>query len=245
MSDDSVLTSLHSDQPAGIDNLGGQSPYYLIQILSSRYGLVNAWLPDKFSMSIEQSWKNLVGGGDIGLLNEISELFTGKIVNNQYLTAKVWTGSNPLMFSLPLHFVARRDSRKEVIRPIKQLMKMSLPVRSGTWQIYPPGPSVKHKAIEATRGTIDTHSDNITLYIGNYIRIPNVYISNVQASFDGLLNKDGEPMSGDVQISCSTLYMPTANEVDTWLPDNKNSITDRPDYSTGRQPGATQTPGAH
>jgi len=233
MADDPALTGLHQT-PSGVASLNGQNAYYLVQILSSRYGLVNAWLPNTFQFNLEQSWKNIIGGGAPEIINAIMEMATGRNVYSQYLTARVWTGSNPLAFRLPLHFVARRSSQGEVIKPIKQLMKMSLPVRSGSWTVFPPGPSVIHQAAEQLLGWADTHSDNITLYIGNYIRIPNVYISNVEVSFDGLLNKDGEPMSGDVMIQCATLYMPTSNEVDKWLPDNKGDIVDRPNWETGR-----------
>lgn len=226
--------------PSGVLELDGQNEYYRVCFHSEVFGLVWAWLPDDFTMNLLEAWNYILGGGLPAVINLTSQLFAGgKIPNTKYLTAKVWTGSDPLKFSLPLRFVAQRSSSEEIIQPIKQLMKMSLPrnPNGGAWLI-PPGPGIGQdivqgiRGIETRAGTVGsladryigrgwgsgaTSGDNITLYIGSYLRIPRIYIESVTATFKGLLNKDGQPMESSCRVNCATLYAPTADDIDSYI----------------------------
>jgi hypothetical protein len=208
-------------------HLDGQNRYYQVVVHSTRHGDVFAWLPDEFAMSLQQNWQFIIGGGMPAIVNFMSSAGFGRTLMTQYLTAQVWCGSSPLKFTLPLRFVANRDSETEVINPIKQLLKMSLPEAEGSGAfLIPPGPRIESKYVNQLRDNLgispnamgnNIGGDEISLFIGSYIQIPKIFITDVSLSFKGKLNQSGEPMESSCSIHCSTLYSPIAKDIDQWL----------------------------
>jgi hypothetical protein len=130
--------------PAGVQDLLGQSNYYIVYITSSRYGSVLAWLPDDVRISVVSSWGPIVSNVENALANYVGALTTGAAFFSKKLTAQEWRGVEPLVLQLPLHFFATKDASLEVIEPIKRLLKMSLPKpiegNSNFFNLAPPGP---------------------------------------------------------------------------------------------------------
>lgn len=52
----------------------------------------------------------------------------GMSLTNQTMTAQVWQGNTDVQFSLPLVFQAETDASKEVLEPIINLMKLTMPI---------------------------------------------------------------------------------------------------------------------
>jgi hypothetical protein len=213
--------------PSGVMQLDDQSVYYRVILHSTQWGLVWAWLPDTFTMSLVEDWQFIIGQGGSPLVQLASDLALKGRVRTKYQTAKVWMGSDVLKFALPLRFIARRDSAKEVINPIKTVMKMALPrMEGGGWVLTPPGPSLAGDLTDAFTsvvtniargGSANTAGDRITLYIGNYLRIKDIFIENIQVTFRGILNQAGDPMESSCLLTCNTMYAPTASDVDDWI----------------------------
>jgi hypothetical protein len=208
----------------GITNLDGQSQYYTVIIDSIRHGMVFAWLPDEFNMNIVENWNFVAGAGLPTIVNFFAEALRGSRPTNQYLTAQIWSGSSPLRFALPLHFVARRDSISEVINPIKILLKAALPVATGGLgsSLIPPGPSISSIAGDALSSIVGQvrsggFGDEITVYIGSYLRLPQTFIEAVDVSFKGKLDVNGYPMEASATVRFCTLYAPVAGDIDDYL----------------------------
>jgi hypothetical protein len=229
----------------GVTDLNNQNPYYRVTIYSERYGIVHAWMPDEFKMQLNQTWDFIIGGGVTGIVNAVAQVM-GSSVFTQYQTAKVWCGSHPISFSLPLTFTARKNSQKEVIDPIKQLMKMSVPYQLSGWTVRPPGPSAVAKfGRSALRSVTPGDSadnffdalggstgDKLVLYIGSYIRIPDIYIEGVSVTFSSTIDSDGNPMRGECFLLCNTMYAPTVQNVDSWISPGVSNTDRRPSNST-------------
>ena len=195
----------------GVEDPGYQNEYYRIALQSTRHEvIVWAWTPDDFEMGLTENWNFIVGGGSPAITAAFNVASGGLAPTNQILTAQVWSGGSPLRFGLPLHFKAMQDSITEVIAPVKYLLKMALPQASGLF-LRPPGPSINSKLGGSNNG------DQITLWVGNYIRIPEIFIEAVSVTWKGKLDQRGFPMEADCALRCATLYAPITDNIDQWI----------------------------
>jgi hypothetical protein len=173
--------------PSGVQDLLGQSNYYVVYITSSRYGSVLAWLPDDVRISVVSSWGPIVSNIESALANYVgSNLGTipghegGAAFFSKKLTAQEWRGVEPLVLQLPLHFFAIKDANLEVIEPIKRLLKMSLPKpiegSSAFYNLAPPGPVPDSPlSIEQINTGISTFNTAVDFLTGGIIpKVPPV-----------------------------------------------------------------------
>jgi hypothetical protein len=153
----------------------------------------------------------------------------------QYLTAREWRGSSSLRLELPLHFFAVSDSTDEVIRPIKNLIRMSLPrlntssnPLASIFELIPPGPRPDPGGLFGkvfpVGGLFRTVADDINVYVGNFLRLKKVFISSLPViSFKGRLSAQsstdpgGLPMEGKCTVIFETVYSATSNDVQQYL----------------------------
>lgn len=228
--------------PVGVTKLYGQNIYYIVIISSSIYGTVQAWLPEQIVLEIASHWGFVVATEDLsaGASWFFSGLSGGVVPTAQYLTAQAWRGSTPLNLDLNLSFFATEDAYKEVIEPIKKLIKMTLPRRQSDGSIFliPPGP-------KATPGWLENflsgfrvakgEEDLINVYIGNFIRLKGVFISSVAPSFKGRLTAAvvgtdipaGLPTEGECKVSFRTLNSPVSQDIDEFIL-SSGAVNDRP-----------------
>ena len=200
----------------GVSELFNQNTYYIVSIASSfQQTVVHAWMPEEIVLSIESYWQFCVGQGVSPWTNLASQALFGESPNAKWLTAQQWVGWSPLKLQLPLQFFAINDPVKEVIEPIKSLIKMMLP-RGAAVGLTPPGPRAIGEGIaKGWFGNGTSSQDQITVYIGNFIRIPTVFVQSMpQISFKGKLTSNGLPIEGACSFWVSTLYSPLYEDID-------------------------------
>jgi hypothetical protein len=218
----------------GVTKLFGQNKFYLVIITSSVYGSVQAWLPDEIAMKVQSNWNTVLTNGLDALTSFVGNIITGSVPFAQYLTAQSWTGSMPLEVILPLHFFAVSSSTDEVVRPIRNLIRMALPRKRGgnntLFGLIPPGPRVDPGQVSEhlpSAFKFNNEPDIINVYIGNFIRLKEVFISSLdQIAFKGKLSATvpgvdpgGLPMEGTCYVSFKTVYSLTQNDMmDILLP---------------------------
>jgi hypothetical protein len=247
---------------AGVHNdLGGQSKWYLVVITSTRYGDVQAWLPDTIQFNIKSSWGPIVGNIDNALANYlgVTSLPSGTTFNSKKLTAQEWRGSEPLDLLLPLSFFATENAKMEVVEPIKRLIKMALPraIQAGksSFNLQPPGPvpnihiepitipkeiggvtipiigGITTPPIDASIGA--KYQDLINVYIGSFVTLKSVFISSISnIEFKGKLSTDGLPMEGKCVVLFRTLFAPTSNDMDDYLGSGFAPPSNRPFFGS-------------
>jgi hypothetical protein len=219
-------TSPSTSVTAGVTHLSGQNVFYLVIITSTIHGNVQAWLPDNVLLSFRSNWGPIVG--DLPpAVNWFTTNLTDHTLVNQRLTAQSWRGSEPFQLQMDLHFFATQDSTKEVIEPIKRLVKMALPrLGQNKTFLFAPGPrdnSVSNLINTITGGRLGESGDAgdqdiINVYIGNYIRLTRVFISVInQIEFKAKLDSQGYPMEAIVSIQFRTLYSPIVENVDDYF----------------------------
>jgi hypothetical protein len=234
--------------PVGVqaNNLQGQSKWYVVIISSTRYGTVQAWLPDSIQIVAKSSWGPIVGNYESALANWIAPSVgnTPAVFFSKKLTAQAWRGVEPLQLVLQLHFFATEDASMEVIEPIKRLLKMSLPRQiapeSSFFGLQAPGPiAAGFDVPNFVPGTEPPNinpipipiiggihiggggkedEDIINVYIGNFLALKEVFIDDIPGiEFSAKLSKDGLPMEGRCVVKFKTVYAPTSQDIDTYL----------------------------
>jgi hypothetical protein len=209
----------------------GQSKYYVVIITSTRWGTVQAWLPDSVQMTAKSSWGPIVGNIESAMANWFGVPGSpGTTFFSRKLSAQEWRGVEPFQLILPLHFFATEDAHEEVIEPIKRLLKISLPMQVGPkedfFNLRAPGPvPAGFKLPFNIPGLGDTlggggreFQDIIHVYLGNFLALKEVFIADIPSvQFSAKLSKDGLPMEGTCTVVFKTVYAPTTQDMDIFF----------------------------
>lgn len=119
---------------------------YLAYITCSELGInMTAQLPDTWQFDISSEYSAPYAEG---LTEGIPSMLApglkaaGVSLTTQVLTAQLWKGSSEITFTLPLVFQAEYDSDREIMKPLLELMALTLPRDSqgGGGMLSAPGP---------------------------------------------------------------------------------------------------------
>ncbi len=108
--------------------------------------LIEAWLPETVGTDVKADYDapfaqgiSNARGVNVGNMAK----FAGMSLTTQALTAKVWQGGTFIEFSLPFIFQAETSPAKDVMEPIKNLMKLTMPKdKNGGGLLEAPGPRI-------------------------------------------------------------------------------------------------------
>lgn len=106
--------------------------------------LVEAWLPEQVNVDISANYDAPYAqgmGAAVGDKLGAMARFAGLSLTTQALTIQVWQGGSNIQFSLPLIFQAETSGVSDVMKPIKDLMKLMMPKDpQGGGLLEAPGP---------------------------------------------------------------------------------------------------------
>lgn len=266
---------------------------------------VKAFLPEEVNLDIQAEYDAPFAQGLNQMMPGLGSLARAFGVNmvTQAMTAQVWQGGTEVQFQMPLIFQATHNSYLEVMKPIKDLMRLTMPKDTpGGGLMESPGPHINIEKLKAPVGgkkitstptpqnptteskegggiigmgkalwsgwggdsgllnaaaknvtsigesiskegwlaainvpinvikdlkasTNDTLTNlstqlvnaiegNISLYIGNYLYIPSIVITDVSPTFNTIIGPDGNPTRAQVQVSFKMFYIPTQADLD-------------------------------
>lgn len=283
---------------------------------------IEAFLPEEVNIDVQASYDAPFSQGlnqAMPGLGSMARAF-GVNLTTQAMTAQVWQGGTEVQFSMNLVFQAERSSYLDVMKPIKDLFRLTMPKDpSGGGLLESPGPHVnidklktpigspsspgiptpQKPSTESTSGNglgdlavtagfdalsslgagvsglweagktvvrgagdmagavigkdtglnpggfigslvdvgasvtksirgnvnntlvnlsatlVNSIEGNISLYIGNFIYIPSIVITDVSPTFNVILGPDGNPMRASVQVSFKMFYIPTQDDIET------------------------------
>lgn len=123
--------------------------FYTAKILATRNDnsepmIIVATLPDTFAFDIASQYEapfaqGLGGEGKIASMLRLG----GLSLTNQAMTAQVWQGTSDVQFTIPFVFQADTNEIEDVIKPIKNLLKLTLPRVGKTGGLLEsPGPRI-------------------------------------------------------------------------------------------------------
>lgn len=203
-------------------------------------------LPRDFGINSESEWgtlgKDMMGGfldsflggssGGQGILQNLSQAYHGasKMTGMQSKSANavsqfpLWLGNSPITFQIPFQFNAMSDSKKEVVDPMRQLIELTCPDKDGEW-LKAPGPRIKL----SNKGNFYQDAKyNLTLYLGTFMTIPGIIVTNVNPVYNSRFDANGYPISARAEVSFRTLIAPSKQEVLGWFSGagNANPVQD-------------------
>lgn len=68
------------------------------------------------------------------------------------------------------------------------------------------------------KALINSITNNISLYIGNFLYFPSVVITDVSQTYDVLLDRTGQPQRATVNVSFKTFYVPVQQDIEQMFP---------------------------
>jgi hypothetical protein len=283
----------------------GISEPYRVVIQSLREGppqeniSIKAWLPEEITFDISAQYEAPFAQGFNASMPGFGQMARAFGVNlvTQAMTAQIWQGSSEMNISIPLIFQAESNAYLDVIKPIKDLLKLTMPRDSeagGGGLFTAPGPhiditklrkkltdidSTTTPAQQAEQGVLDktfaaatslfnstvsgakttagvlvnvyneplsttflkassavaessykaaaagsvalnktlvnSIVDNISLYIGNFLYIPSIVVTDVSQAFNIMIAPDGNPSRATVNVTFKMFYTPTQADLDT------------------------------
>jgi hypothetical protein len=246
--------------------------------------LVEAWLPETVMVDINATYEApfAQGLGSIGALQGISEFarYIGLSMTTQAMTAQVWQGGAFIEFSMPLIFQAEDSAGNDVMVPIMNLMRLTMPKEpTAGGFLQAPGPRIDPKKLAqngidsfndaftlardaanrvnssqvnsptdtsktavsrlsdfAASGyakanevaktlsnrLVNSVSNNISLYIGQFQYFASVVITDVSPTYDVVLAADKNPLRATVNVNFRTFFIPTDQDIESMFPSAKS-----------------------
>jgi hypothetical protein len=170
---------------------------------------VRALLSDAIDLTVLSSWKSLFNGGVgqigsqvVGIIENLRQLFGGTSIRQPWFGRKLWEGTAPLHFDLPIQFLSYNDAYQEVYLPAIGLLSFLYPRLDGRegedklWKKYfVPGPSLDYE--------VDNHGDGdrVEINLGNFIKFTGCYLTAVSLNIANSFNLDGYPHNIRARVS--------------------------------------------
>ena len=242
--------------------------YKVFVVATDQKILVDAWLPETIGMDVSASYDAPLAQGLLGSLPAIGSLakFVGLALTTQAFTIQVWQGGTYIDFTFPLIFQAENNSARDVMKPIKDLLKLTMPkdpyngglleapgprlsldrlasnglenvtniAGAGISTLWDTGKQVatgnlgqaligiKSKAAAVAQPTSsaiwNAVENNISLYVGKFLYLPAVVVTDVSPTFDVQIGPDNNPMKATVNVTFRTFYTLTDKDIEVIFP---------------------------
>ena len=226
-----MFGNIGSAAPPSAGAVKSASEAYTVWVTASGGGMnvnVQAPLPEKFSLAMSAQWdspfarsaanaiagainmasRNRIQASDGSVSNWLGAVGVPSRLRGESM--QVWQESSAFTISIPLVLVAINDPKAEVWDKAKGLLQLCAPIEVGG-MLKPPGP-------HATPGTSNTGGVNVTVKMGNFLRMERCVVKNATADFDSILHVSGFPMSATVNIEVETHYAScTVGDIDAIL----------------------------
>lgn len=129
--------------------------YKAIIACSEQNIYVDAWLPETVGVDVAANYEAPFAQG-IGAINDkigAFAQFIGMNLTTQAMTAQIWQGGSFINFQLPFIFQAETSAELEVMKPIKDLLRLAMPKDPSQGGILEaPGPHIDIKKLGQNGG---------------------------------------------------------------------------------------------
>lgn len=225
---------------------------YVARIMQDGNLIARGYLPETLNVGVSAEWSEPFAQMGAGALTDAVQMLTNRRLVNQAQTIQVWQGTTPIKFNLRFHFVANSDPDAEVLVPVMNLFRLTVPTKVNG-MLKPPGPDLQFAkgvgsaivdsvgsirsavaggaAPQTTpgqdlRNIIDGAKGKISLFIGNFLTFDNVVVENVDAEFDTMFDAFGRPLSAKVDVSFKTFMILTQQQPTTDSAGNSTATQD-------------------
>lgn len=187
---------------------------------------VSTPMPDNWSTNLDITWSPqfanvmqsvagaLMGAGTSEAVNNALAL-GGYTPQNKTLSAQIWQGTSYVTLNIPFIFKVERDSKAELIDPIKKLMRMALPSEDKLMLKAPYSPFVTNETVSSILGA---NTQPVQVAFGRFFFLDNCVITNISQSYDSIFDSAGMPLSAKVDVSVTSTYIIVASDIDKLIP---------------------------
>jgi hypothetical protein len=215
---------------------------YIVTIYNKRPALytkdeiivIRAPMQEKISTSTESEWSPLAAASAISSIiptQELTQIISGRSIVSRYASRRIWTGGGTLNFVLNLKFEVQDNASLEVVQPLKELQRMSLPYSGSNMAnstagtggpvdkiitllkesfLYPPGPSPFGDLAAIGAG------ETITIKFGKFMKISPVVIKSIGIDVPLKFMKGGSPTGAIVSVTFQTYEIVTKETLDSF-----------------------------
>ncbi len=221
-----------SETPEVIGNSTGFNTNYLVYLHGhdeqNTPVSVMASIPEQFGIHIMSDWHsilNTMSAGEVasgaisglasrvvGAAGGIAKNLTGVTDVIPQFTHQVWSSTSPINFSVPFQFNAVESDIDEVMKPIRELVKLAAPsvIASGYAKgfLRAPGPSLIRKK------SLGKSPYSINLHVGNTFTFKDVIVTGVNFIGDSMFTINGNMISAQVDVNIMTSRIYTKSDID-------------------------------
>jgi len=199
---------------------------------NEEFVIIRAALQEKITTRTEATWSPLAASAYAqDIYGGLTQYFTNRTLVSTYASRRIWTGSTPLDFTLNLKFEAVNDVSKEVLKPIIELQRMSLPFEGKSREehphltkvfLAPPGPDpYEDFRIGNLIKSIDykpNQYENITINIGMLMEIKKVIVKDITIQHSLKFDELGRPVEAIATVHFQTFEIITKESLDDIYP---------------------------
>lgn len=181
-----------------------QHPNYLITITQQQDAtggkprVVVGTTPDTMEFNQQVGWKAPWGGGVAGegAIADVMAVMGNRLVA-QVMTLKVWQGStNDFNFTVQFQFRAWSDPETDVMEPIRDLLRMSMPSLSSEGFLMSPGPILTTDSL--VEGSKDAATAVMGAISGIIDDVKSITGGSIGSAVSGAVGSIGSSVSGAV-----------------------------------------------
>ncbi len=225
-------TLLFAENPAG--RVGAVKPnvppIYRAELIVQRDGAeylrIDTPLPENYMLSLATSWDNpfnqplsnfasKLAGGLPGKAVDIASTgvtaATGFTTLSKWLSGGVWTGGSMMKLDIPFVIQAYENPREEVVKKMRDLMKLVAPSEYAGQFLRAPGPYMRAPNSGGVAG------DMITVNIGQFFTMSPCIIDNVTETFDTQFDSEGSPIGVTINVSVISFFTTTQEDLDRFF----------------------------
>lgn len=187
----------------------GRFPNYWVYLTQPTQDIeIIADLPEEFSISASSHYEGPTGTMGAGGSN----IAAGGDIAMQYLTKRVWAGTEPLSFPLKLLFDAENNTYEDVHETLNLLLSMALPSNLDNLPSFASGWGISASSVLVSPNPYREYTgfsehNKISLRIGRQYFFESVVVMSANLVSDTRLIDTGYPLAGAIDLQICTDYV--------------------------------------
>jgi hypothetical protein len=161
--------------------------------------IISAVLSGPINLVVKSQWQSLFGNSQFGqivsFLDNADQVVSGMSIRQPWFGRKLWAGTDPMHFDLPLQFQSYDNAREEVFLPVMGLLSLLYPRinaddAEGKWglrEYFIPGPSLNFKKSGMHKG------DVVEIRLGSLLYYTGCYITSLSLKIENSFSHEGWP----------------------------------------------------
>jgi hypothetical protein len=194
-----------------------------------KHKTIRAPLSGSFSLNVQSRWVELFGGSGggstlLGIVDNLAQALGNKTIAQPWFGRKMWGGTTPLKFSLPVRFMSRFDAYREVFLPMTGLLSFMYPRLNDKGQssadtasvlstYFLPGPNIFYSSGSNSFGPNlgGDGGDPVEISMGSFISFSGCYLTSIGLTVENSFNIAGYPHNVGAQVEFEAMDVSFVN----------------------------------